>query len=103
MNDCIFCKIAGHQVPCSIVLETDQVICFDDTNPKAPTHILIVPKDHNRSDIDFISIAQKIAAKKRLTQSGYRLIINQGKNAGQEIDHLHIHLLGGKPLGPMLC
>jgi len=105
--DCIFCKIVNKQAPADIVYENDKIIAFKDVNPKAPVHLLIIPKKHILS-IDHIEIqdktlmgeiiltAQKIARERNLT--GYRLVINVGREGGQVIDHLHLHLLSGKPI-----
>ena len=104
--DCLFCKIINKEVPADIVYEDDEFLAFDDINPEAPVHILIVPKKHIPS-VDHVEIgdkelmgelilvAQKIAREKKL--KGYKLIINVGREGGQVIDHLHLHLLTGKP------
>lgn len=103
MNDCIFCKIASKQIPTNIVWESDDVIAFDDIHPKAPVHVLIVPKKHTESyDVFLGKAAQAVAKAKGVDQSGYRLIVNQGRDAGQEVNHFHMHLLGGESLGPMV-
>ncbi|PIQ06211.1 MAG: histidine triad nucleotide-binding protein [Candidatus Nealsonbacteria bacterium CG18_big_fil_WC_8_21_14_2_50_37_10] len=104
--DCLFCKIANKKTPTEIVYENDKVVAFKDIHPKAPIHLLIVPKKHITSvdHLEFqdkelvgelILAAQKIAKGKKL--NGYKLIINVGRPAGQVIDHLHLHLLSGKP------
>ena len=105
--DCIFCKIINKEMPADIIYEDDKIIAFNDINPQAPVHILIIPKKHIPS-VDHIEIqdkeligelflvAQKIAREKKL--KGYRLSINVGREGGQIIDHLHLHLLGGKPI-----
>ena len=105
MEECIFCKIANKEIPTEeIVYEDDKVLAFKDINPKAPLHLLIIPKKHILS-IDHIEIedktlmgelilaAQKIAREKNL--DGYKLHINVGRPAGQIVDHLHLHLLAG--------
>ncbi len=104
--DCLFCKIINKEAPVDIVYDDDKFLAFNDINPKAPIHILIVPKKHI-SSVDhleigdkelmgeLILIAQKIAREKKL--KGYKLIINVGREGGQIIDHLHLHLLAGKP------
>ncbi|MDD2731905.1 MAG: histidine triad nucleotide-binding protein [Candidatus Pacebacteria bacterium] len=102
-KDCIFCKIINNQTPSEIVYEDEKVIAFNDIYPKAPVHILVVPKKHIISldhieleDKDLvwnlISTAKKIAKDKNL--SGYKLLINIGRKGGQIVDHLHIHLMG---------
>ena len=102
MEDCIFCKIAKGEIPSSKVFENDELIAFNDINPKAKTHILIVPKKHIESvkhleatDKELIGelflVAKKIAEEKNL--SGYKLVINVGRDGGQLVDHLHLHLV----------
>lgn len=112
--DCIFCKIASGQIPSEKVYESENVLAFKDINPVAPEHILIIPKKHisNVEDItgdDSIDVAElffavkEISRERTLSDKGYRLIINNGKAAGQEVFHLHIHIIGGKDyLGPMI-
>ena len=107
MENCIFCKIINKETPADIIYENDKIIAFKDVNPKAPVHILIVPKKHI-SSVDrletedktlmgeIILTARKIAREKNLR--GYKLIINVGREGGQIIDHLHLHLLSGKRL-----
>ena len=109
-DDCIFCKIARKEIPSKIQYEDEEIIAFDDINPKAPAHILIIPKKHIGSitimDENDAGIVQKliITAKKIAKDKGisdFRLVFNSGPDAGMEIDHLHLHLLGGGKLGPM--
>lgn len=99
--DCLFCKIINKEIPASIVYEDDDVLAFNDIAPKAPVHILVIPKKHtigiSQTDKLF-SILQKLAKEKGIEGSGYRVVVNQGKDAGQAVDHLHFHLLGGRPL-----
>ncbi len=112
--DCLFCKIAKYEIPADIVYEDKEIIAFKDINPQAPVHILIVPKKHIESattlkDDDVVLAgrllikAADIAKSKGIEKEGFRLILNTGKHSGQEIDHIHLHLLGGKSLGPMVC
>jgi histidine triad (HIT) family protein len=107
MTNCIFCQIAAKKVPSQIQYEDRDIIAFDDIHPKAPVHILIVPKKHlesvmtlEKEDIQLIGkliyTAKNIAAKKGL--KGYKLIFNVGREGGQLVDHLHLHLLGGQNL-----
>ncbi len=107
--DCIFCKIANKEIVAEIVYENEKVIAFKDAKPVTPVHILIVPKKHISSinnlesqDKELIGelflIAQKIAKEQDVDQTGYRLVFNIGKDAGQTINHLHLHLLGGEKL-----
>lgn len=109
-DNCIFCKIAKKEIPSAIKYEDDGVIAFDDINPKAPIHILIVPKKHINSisamSNDEVSVISKlILAAKRIAKDNkidsFRLVFNSGRDAGMEIDHLHLHLLAGAKLGPM--
>jgi len=112
--DCLFCKIANHKIPAKIVYEDEELIAFDDIAPKAPVHILVIPKKHIDSVTDLkeedaplagrlLIKAAEIAKNKGIVDSGFRIIFNTGKHSGQEVDHIHLHLLGGKPLGSMVC
>lgn len=109
MENCLFCKIKDKIVPADIVYEDEKFLSFKDINPKAPIHLLIIPKKHipsvnylNPEDKDLIGemflIASEIAKKQKVFDKGYRLIINVGRDAGQAVDHLHLHLLAGKTL-----
>lgn len=102
--DCIFCKLAHGEKPGRIHFEDDTVLAFDDIHPKAPVHILIISKEHIQSiahlEADHSdTIAKLIYAAKRIASeqglAGYKLIFNVGRGGGQEVDHLHLHLLGG--------
>jgi histidine triad (HIT) family protein len=105
--DCIFCKIIKKKIPSSIVFEDDKVVAFNDISPQAPVHILVVPKTHVTSvaelkDMDVVSdlftVMKKLAVEKGIEKTGYRVVVNHGKDAGQAVPHLHFHLLGGRPL-----
>ena len=107
---CLFCQFAARKITTNLVFEDKEMIVFRDINPQAPVHLLICPKKHmdsvnelKESDAKIVArmiYQAKILAKKfNLKDRGYRLVINTGKSAGQEIKHLHIHLLGGKQLG----
>lgn len=109
----IFSRIIAGELPADIVFQDDRVTAFRDINPQAPTHILIVPnkeipsaKDVTEADEAVLGhmlvVARQVAEQEGIAASGYRLLINCGEHAGQEVYHLHIHLLGGRPLGPML-
>ncbi len=109
----IFAKIICGEIPADIVYQDDEVTAFRDISPAAPVHVLIVPSkviatvnDLAASDETLVgrmfSVARKIAADEGVAESGYRLIVNCNRDAGQEVPHLHMHLLGGKPLGPLL-
>ena len=114
-NNNIFAKIVRGDIPCKKVYENDFVLAFYDINPKAPFHILIIPKNAYTSLDDFSQNASdkeiaelwravgKIARDLDLNKTGYRVLSNCGVNGGQEVPHLHIHLFGGKNLGPMLA
>jgi histidine triad (HIT) family protein len=107
MADCIFCKIVNGEIPADRVYEDDKVIAFNDIEPQAPIHILIIPKEHipslnsidesNNSIIGHIHyVITKIAKEKGIDQKGYRVVNNCGKEGGQTVSHLHFHLLGGR-------
>ena len=110
--DCIFCKIVAGQIPSEILYQDEEVVAFRDINPAAPTHVLIVPRKHIPSVADLsaadsplvghmIGVANKLAREQGIAESGYRLVVNNGRDAGQEVDHLHLHLLGGRRLARM--
>ena len=107
MDDCIFCKIAAHEIPSTVVYEDDLVIAFDDLAPQAPVHTLVIPKKHYQDITDGVP-AETLAAmahavdevaKAKGLDSGFRVISNTGADAGQTVMHCHMHVLGGKPLG----
>jgi len=107
MTDCIFCKIANKQIPSKIVYEDKEILAFEDINPQAPVHIIVIPKEHyaNLHDApnlegmgDMFSAIKKIAEEKGLDKSGFRVVLNSGKDAGQLVPHLHFHILAGRPL-----
>ena len=109
----IFSKIITGDIPADIVYQDDLVTAFRDINPQAPTHILIVPNkeiptvnDLTEADEQvagrLLLVAKKLAAQEGIAEDGYRLMINCNQHGGQEVFHLHLHLLGGRPLGPML-
>lgn len=108
-TDCIFCKIAAHQVPSKIFFEDDQVVAFQDINPQAPIHLVLIPKKHtarvsdlnssNISEVDpLILIANKLAKEFKISDGGYRLVMNCNAGGGQTVYHLHLHLLGGRQM-----
>jgi len=107
--NCIFCQIAKKDLPAAIIYEDEKVIAFKDINPIAPIHYLIIPKKHiasvNRLEAqdkelvgEMFLAAKKIAKDQGIADNGYRLVFNVGKDSGQMVDHLHLHLLGGKKL-----
>lgn len=104
MEDCIFCKIAAKDIPCEIIYEDEHVVAFPDIKPKADTHILVIPKIHIINLMDINNENQHILMHlmrqlpniaKQLGLSGFRTIFNSGKEGGQEVFHIHAHLLGG--------
>ena len=109
MTDCIFCKIIKGDIPSTNVFRDEQVTAFQDTNPRAPVHLLIVPNEHIESIRNIgpeqagllnklISVANQLAQDTGIDQTGYRLVINTGPDAGQSVFHLHLHLLGGRKI-----
>jgi histidine triad (HIT) family protein len=107
MSDCIFCKIGRKEIPARIAFEDQQVVAFEDLNPQAPIHTLIIPKAHfaTLNDVDegeagllghMILVAMRLAKDKGLADEGYRLVANCQANAGQSVFHIHLHLLGGR-------
>jgi histidine triad (HIT) family protein len=113
MEPCIFCAIAKKESPATLEYEDEDVVAFWDVNPKAKVHILIVPKKHIPSvtalqeGVDelligkMVMVAKKLAEKKGIADDGYRLVINAGKHSGQVVEHIHLHLMGGGPMGNM--
>ena len=109
MPDCLFCKIIKKEIPSDIVYETDSILAFNDINPQAPHHILIVPKKHiptlndlSEEDANLIGTllltAKDLAATRGIDESGYRTVFNCNADAGQAVFHIHLHLLGGRPM-----
>ena len=111
MAGCLFCNIIEGKLDTQIIYENDKVLCFEDINPQAPVHCLIVPKEHHEnlnelSDSgrlslmgDIFQAALEVAKLKGIDERGFRLIINNGKEGSQIISHLHMHILGGKQIG----
>ncbi len=108
MENCIFCKITRKEIPAEIVYEDDKVIAIKDINPQAPVHVLIIPKEHYDSILtvpagnciisDIHMVANRLALKFGIVDSGFRLVNNCGEDGGQTVDHIHYHLLGGREL-----
>ena len=108
MPDCLFCNIIAGKIPSKKVYEDDKTYVFEDINPKAPTHVLIIPKKHivglkeaEHADTELLGYCQIVAAKiarERGIEDGYRTVYNVGQGAGQSVFHLHLHLLGGRKL-----
>lgn len=113
-TDCLFCRIVAGEIPATIVRETATTLAFRDIDPKAPTHVLVISKEHY-ADVatlaqgdpglagELLGTAAVVAEEEGLTVDGFRLMFNTGPYGGQEVFHVHAHLLGGAPLGPMLC
>ena len=113
-NDCLFCRIVAGEIPATVVHETDTTLAFRDIDPKAPVHVLVIPKAHHADVVtlaaddpagsaDLLAAAAAVAAAEGLVTHGFRLLFNTGGYAGQEVFHVHAHVLGGAPLGPMLA
>jgi histidine triad (HIT) family protein len=109
MMDCIFCKIIAGQIPSDVVYTDDKVIAFKDINPQAPVHLLLIPREHiaTLNDITeqqtmlighMLQVARQLAKQNGITAKGYRVVINCGPHGGQVVQHLHMHLLGGREL-----
>jgi len=109
MPDCIFCKIIDKKIPSDIVLENNGIFAFRDINPQAPVHVLIIPKKHIPSLMDLhdtdgkllgqvYAAAREIAKKEKVDETGFRIVVNNGADAGQAVAHLHFHLLGKRKL-----
>lgn len=108
-QDCLFCRIVSKDIPADVVWESDSVVAFRDINPKAPTHVLIIPKRHiaTINDLadgdqhtvgDLLHAAAAIAAEEGIAEDGYRVVMNCNEAAGQSVFHIHLHLLGGRQL-----
>jgi len=109
MTDCLFCKIINGDIPADIVKESDHALAFRDINPQAPTHVLVIPKDHisstnglNETNMDALKhmgfLANEVALDEDIAHDGNRWIINTGDNGGQTVFHIHLHLLGGRQM-----
>lgn len=111
MDDkCVFCNIASKKIPASVVYEDTSIMAFEDIKPQAPVHVIVIPKTHIErvsdiadTDKDIVAVmaaaANRIAAKRGIVERGYRLVVNCNRDAGQEVFHLHMHLLGGRKMG----
>jgi len=108
MSDCLFCKIANGEIPVDVVLETDTALAFRDIDPQAPTHVLVIPREHFASAQSLaqgnptlagqvLALAAQVAISEGL-ENGYRIVTNTGSDGGQSVDHMHLHVLGGRPL-----
>ncbi len=110
MSDCLFCKMVSGDIQPNVVYEDDDVLAFRDLNPQAPTHILVIPKRHisTLNDLEpddeplmgkMVLAAARIAEKEGIAEAGYRTLLNCNAEAGQTVFHIHLHLLGGRPMG----
>lgn len=109
MSDCLFCAIAAGDIPADVVYSDDRTVAFRDINPQAPVHVLVIPREHHDTagDIagadpaltaELIGVAASIARQEGVAESGYRIVSNTGADAGQSVQHVHFHLLGGRGL-----
>ncbi|AKT52161.1 histidine triad nucleotide-binding protein [Arsenicicoccus sp. oral taxon 190] len=107
--DCLFCKIVAREVPADVVHETETTLAFRDIQPQAPTHVLVIPKAHHRDAVatalaapalltDVVVAAGEVARQEGVADSGYRIVTNTGRDAQQSVDHLHLHVVGGRGL-----
>ena len=114
MNDCIFCKIIKKEIPSNIVYEDEEILAFRDINPVAPVHILVIPKKHIESLVNLkeedelligkiYTVINVIAKQEGIDEKGFRVVVNCGEDGGQEVKHLHFHILGGQKLGIKIC
>jgi histidine triad (HIT) family protein len=110
VDDCVFCKIARGEFGTEFVVESDSVVAFRDLHPQAPTHVLVIPRRHIASLNDLrpndlalggelLTVAANVAAAEGIAETGYRVFTNTGPDAGQSVFHLHLHVVGGRPLG----
>lgn len=107
--DCIFCRIANKEIPAKHVYEDDLVVAFDDTNPQAPVHVLVIPKKHISTSLEIadtdnaligrmFQAANKVARDRGIDGRGFRMVMNCNSEAGQSVFHIHLHVLGGRPM-----
>jgi histidine triad (HIT) family protein len=109
VHDCLFCRIAAGEIPSRLVQSEDDILAFEDINPQAPVHLLVIPRRHIPTLNDLapaddgllgrmVRVAGKLAAERGIAASGYRLVLNCNADAGQSVGHIHLHLLGGRNL-----
>ncbi|MBI5701157.1 histidine triad nucleotide-binding protein [Candidatus Saganbacteria bacterium] len=109
MTDCLFCKIIKKEIPSEIVFESENAVAFMDINPQAPVHFLVIPKihlssitkvekEHGSIMAEMARIINEVAKQKNIEKSGFRVVVNHGKDSGQAVPHLHFHVLGGRKL-----
>jgi histidine triad (HIT) family protein len=110
MSDCLFCRIVAGEIPATVVRESPRTLAFRDIAPQAPTHVLVVPKEHypdlaalaatdDTLLVDLVRETHSVATEEGVAESGYRVVFNTGADAGQTVDHVHAHVLGGTGLG----
>lgn len=108
--DCLFCRIVRGELPAKVLFENERILAFEDIRPKAPVHVLVIPKDHFASLNDapdgaeallgeILLRARAIAREKGVGETGYRIVLNTARDSGQEVFHIHFHVLGGRPMG----
>jgi histidine triad (HIT) family protein len=113
-DDCLFCRIVAGEIPATVVHETPNTLAFRDIAPKAPVHVLVITRDHHEDVAalaaadpalasEVLACAAEVARAEGLGGRGYRLMFNSGPDSGQEVAHVHAHVMGGRPLGPMIC
>ncbi|MGH3545524.1 MAG: histidine triad nucleotide-binding protein [Mycobacteriales bacterium] len=113
-TQCLFCRIVAGEIDAEVVYNTDRIIAFRDIAPKAPVHVLVIPRQHYTDVAELaaadhglagalLDVTGKVAAAEGLAADGYRVLFNTGRHGGQEVLHVHAHVLGGKRLGPMLA
>lgn len=107
MSDCLFCKISDKKLPARIIYEDDTALAFEDINPQAPVHVLVIPRKHIATTLGLadedkplvghlFQVANKIASERNIAERGFRLVMNTNSEAGQSVYHIHLHLLGGR-------
>lgn len=112
MTDCLFCRIVAGEIPADVVHRTDSVLAFRDIQPRSRVHVLVIPRDHHETMADLaaadaalladvVAAAGEVARIEGIADSGYRLVSNVGADGGQEVAHVHLHVLGGQRLGPV--
>ena len=108
-EDCLFCKIFAREIPAKEIFRDEEIVAFEDIRPVAPTHVLVIPKEHIPTIHDLTSehgpllarlfeVANRITDERKIDRDGYRLVFNKGPQAGQSVYHLHLHLLGGRAM-----